>query len=121
MVCPDTPGACASSRPTATPKRGRSLLRKRALLRPIGGPLLQSLDDTDVAHGAVAERRQRLLVGRTVVGGDRVLHARKLGDDDALPEAGLARRRWGAACQIAAAERRDRGWRQLGIGRQSRL
>ena len=68
-----------------------------------------------VAHRAVAERLERLLVGRAVVGGDRLLDAREFGDDDALLLPRLVGVRRGAACQIFAAERPRRLGRQLGV------
>src|ERR1700675_4192082 len=69
--------------------------------------LIKPFDDADVAHRAVAERFERILVGRALVGGDGFLDARELRHHDALFLAGLKGRRRRAARQIAAAERRD--------------
>src|ERR1700731_5440964 len=70
--------------------------------------LIKPFDDADVAHGAVAERFQRILVSRALIGGDGLLDARELRHYDALLLASLKSRRRRAARQIAAAERRDR-------------
>src|SRR5271168_493223 len=77
--------------------------------------LLQSLDDADVAHRAVAERLERVLVGRTVIGRHRFLEAREFRDHDALFLAGLERGAGGAARDITRAEWRDGGRRELGV------
>ena len=79
-------------------------------------PLIQSLDDADVAHRARWSRRfERVLIGRALVGGDGFLDAREFRHHDAFFLAGLEGGRGGAARQIAAAERRDRGRRQFGV------
>src|SRR5215211_691677 len=82
---------------------------------PTTAALLQLLDDAQVAHRAVAECLQRVLVGRAVMRRDGFFHAGEFGDDDALLEARLVGRRGGAAREIAAAERRDRRRRELGV------
>src|SRR5580704_17129541 len=78
--------------------------------------LIKPFDDADVAHRAVIECFERILISRALVGGDGFLDARELRHHDALLLAGLESRRRGAARQVAAAERRDRRRRQLRIG-----
>src|SRR5271166_3597385 len=78
--------------------------------------LLQPLDNAQVAHGAVAQRAQRLLVGGAVVGGDGPLDARELGNDDALALARFVGGGGGAAREIAPAEGSNRGARKRGVG-----
>src|ERR1043166_5377841 len=79
-------GRCSRSAPPTGTDRDRTPPPSR---RTTTAPLLQALDDPDVALGAVAERRERALVAVAVVGGDRLLDARELGDDDALLHARL--------------------------------
>jgi hypothetical protein len=70
-------------------------------------------DDADVAHRAVAERLERLLVGGACIGGGGLLDAREFRDDDALFLPGLVGDGRRAAREIAPAERRDRRRRKL--------
>src|SRR3974390_2655497 len=78
--------------------------------------LVRPFDDADVAHGAVAERFQRFLVGGTVIGGDRFFDAGKFGDDDALLLSSFKSGRCGATHDVAGAERCGRLRRHLRIG-----
>src|SRR5580704_15584616 len=78
--------------------------------------LIKPFDDADVAHGAVIERFERVLISRALVSGDGLLDARELRHHDALLLAGLEGGCRRAARQIAAAERRDRRRCQLRIG-----
>ena len=55
--------------------------------------LLQSLNDSNVAHGAIAKGVQRFLVGTAVIGGCGLLEAGKFGNHDALLEPVLVGRR----------------------------
>src|SRR5215204_7734219 len=61
--------------------RMRFAVQRRA---PTTAALLQPLDDAQVAHGAVAECLQRVLVGRAVVRRDGLFDAGEFRDDDAL-------------------------------------
>jgi len=79
---------------------GEALPVARTLQDAIAAGLLQPLDNAQVAHGAVAERAQRLPIGCAVMGGDGLLDARKFGNDDALAQAEAA---W--ALQLAFLER----------------
>src|SRR5580700_10632655 len=65
--------------------------------------LIEPFDDADVAHGAVAERFQRVLISRALVGGDGFLDAREFRHHDAFLLAGLKGCRRRATRQIAAA------------------
>src|ERR1700722_9389109 len=86
------------------------------LICGMGGSSVQTLDDADVAHGAVAERFQRFLVAGTVIGGERLFDAGKFGNDDAFFLSGFESGRRTAAHDVAAAERCGRFRRHLRIG-----
>src|SRR6516225_11705685 len=94
---------------------GEALPVARTLQDAIAAGLLQPLDNAQVAHGAVAERAQRLPIGCAVMGGDGLLDARKFGNDDALAQARLVDHSGGAAREIAPAERSDRLRRELRV------
>src|ERR1700732_1757737 len=83
---------------------------------PCHETLIKPFDDADVAHRAVIECFERILISRALVSGDGFLDAGEFRHHDALLLAGLEGGRCRAARQIAAAERRDRRRRQLGIG-----
>src|SRR5580693_6664507 len=55
--------------------------------------LIKPFDDADIAHGAVIERFERILISRALVGGDGFFDARELRHHDALLLAGLDGRR----------------------------
>src|SRR5690349_23906114 len=67
-----------------------------------GRPSLDAGHDAQVAVGAVAEYAQRLLIGRAVVRGDRLLHAVELDEHAALIEAAFVYDRGQPARQDAA-------------------
>src|ERR1700682_5387288 len=66
--------------------------------------LIKPFDDADVAHRAVAERLERVLISGALVGGDGLLDARELRHHDAFLLARLKGCRRRAASEIAAAE-----------------
>src|SRR5438105_3207119 len=59
---------------------------------------------------------ERCLIGRAVMGSDRLLDAREFGNDDAFLQSGFIGGNSRTAREIAPAERSD-GWRgELGVG-----
>src|SRR5690606_39593770 len=57
--------------------------------RTTGRRSVEAFDDAEVALEAVGEFGQRLLVGRTLVRGDRLFEAVELDQDDALGDSGF--------------------------------
>ena len=76
------------SGPTPFSRRGRRTRGARAcparIHRQRGALLLQSFNDPNVAHRAIAEGSQCFSVNSTVIGGRRLLHAWKFGNYYAL-------------------------------------